>query len=169
MPRLRRSRRLSYSISINESVVAWVQCADVFGTKLAKPLQSFDVSSAIELCRGFFFESAPPNIESCAIGSILRRIPNDWYNAYGVIKKVAIVYQDVDFGQAGIVYKALGFKPYAKCVRARHFRSSARGSTKGKKKGEKIVWARPLRRVNGMHYKVVMPEPPESMLLPSKD
>lgn len=161
MPRLRRSRRMSYEVALEGEPVAWVQCADIFGTKLAKPLQIFDVQEAIELCRGFFLDNAPTNTESCAITMILRRLAKDWYEKFCILKKIVVVYQDLDFGQPGIVYKASGFLPYATCVRARHYISPARGGTKGSKKGYKIVWARALRRINGQHYKISMPEHPK--------
>jgi hypothetical protein len=155
MPRIRRSRRLSYLVRYAGRKVAWVQVADVFGTKLAKSLQSFSVAEAVELCRGYFRAAAPTNIESCAIAAILRRLPNDWHMQYGVTKKIAVVYQDLDAGQAGVVYRAMGFKPYALCVRARHFRLPSRGGSTGKK----VVWARALRPVSGHHYRVALPQP----------
>ena len=160
MKRIRRSRRLSYAVLHRLEKVGWVQCADPFGTNLAKPLQKFDVGDAVELCRGYFFDEAPSNIESCAIANVLRRLPDEWYQSFGVIKKLAIVYQDIDAGQKGIVYKALGFKPYARCVRARHYTSPTRGSSSG----NKVVWARSLRRVSGHHYDVKMPEPNATLL-----
>ena len=162
MKRVRRSRRLSYSVLYNDEKVAWIQVADPFGTKLAKPLQAFDIQEAIELCRGFFFDAAPANIESCAIGKILRLLPNDWYSNFGVMKKLAIVYQDIDAKQRGVVYRALGFKPYACCVRARHYTAPTRGNSKG----NKIIWARGFKPVSGQHYKVSMPET-ESITLPN--
>jgi len=153
MKRIRRSRRLSYSVFHNNEKVAWIQIADPFGTKIKKPLQKFEIGEAVEICRGYFIESAPANIESCAIGKILRVIPNDWYRRFGVIKKLAIIYQDVDVQQLGIVYKALGFKSYGCCVRARNYKAPTRGNSKG----NKILWARGLRPVSGHHYKVVIP------------
>jgi hypothetical protein len=159
MPRVRRSRKLSYAIQYREDTVAWVQCADPFGTRLAKPLQAFDIDDALELARGYFIDEAPQNIESCAIAMVLRRIPNDWYSKFGVIKKIVIVYQDLDAAQAGTVYKALGFAPYALCVRARHHTNPTRGNTRG----HKIVWARHLRRVNAGRYDVHLPEPPVAL------
>jgi hypothetical protein len=154
MKRLRRSRRLSYVVFYYNEKVAWIQVADPFGTKLAKPLQAFDIQEAVELCRGYFIDAAPANIESCAIGKILRQLPNDWYSRFGIIKKLAIVYQDVDANQKGVVYRALGFKPYAYCIGARHYTAPTRGHSSG----NKILWARGLRPVSGQHYKVLMPE-----------
>lgn len=154
MKRIRRSRRLSYSVFYKREKVAWIQCADPFGTKFAKPLEIFKINDAIELCRGYFLEDAPSNIESCAIGKVLRLVPNDWYDNFGVIKKIAIVYQDLDSNQKGIVYQALGFYPYYYCKRARHFSKPKRGNSHGRK----ILWAKTLRRVNGKHYKVNMPQ-----------
>jgi hypothetical protein len=154
MRRMRRSRRLSYSIFYRDEKVAWVQIADPFGTKLKKPLQVFELHEVIELCRGYFVDSAPANIESCAIGKILRLVPNDWYKSFGIIKKIAIIYQDIDARQRGVVYRALGFKSYGYCVRARHHTAPTRGNSSG----NKIIWARGLRPVSGQHYKVLMPD-----------
>jgi len=154
MTRLRRSRRISYEISYDSVKVGWIQCADPFGTKLAKPLQVFDINETVELCRGYFYDEAPGNIESCAIAKVLRLIPNQWYINYAKVKRVALVYQDIDVGQKGIVYKALGFVPYAKCLRARHYSEPKRGNSKG----QKILWARALSPVSGQHYKVSMPK-----------
>jgi hypothetical protein len=154
MKRVRRSRRLSYTVIYDGAKVAWIQCADPFGTKLAKPLEIFEINDAVELCRGYFIEEAPSNIESCAIAKVLRLIPNDWYYSFGVTKKLAIVYQDLDSNQKGVVYQALGFKPYYYCNRARHFSKPKRGNSHGRK----ILWAKSLRRVNGKHYKVNMPK-----------
>ena len=153
MRRIRRSRRLSYSVFHYNEKVAWVQLADPFGTKLKKPLQIFEIKEVVELCRGYFIDSAPANIESCAIGKILRLLPNDWYKSFGIIKKLAIIYQDLDAKQRGIVYRALGFKCYGCCVRARHHTAPTRGNSSG----NKILWARGLSRVSGQHYKVLVP------------
>jgi hypothetical protein len=153
LKRIRRSRRLSYTVLISGEQIAWVQCADPFGTKLTKPLQSFDINEAVELCRGYFVEEAPANIESCAIGKILRILPNDWFSSFHVIKKIVIVYQDIDVGQRGIVYQALGFLPIASCRRARHYSKPTRGNSNG----NKIIWARALRPVSGNHYQISMP------------
>lgn len=158
LKRVRRSRRLSYVATYKEKEVAWVQCADPFGTKLAKPLQVFTVNDAVELCRGYFIDDTPSNMESCVISKVLRRIPNDWYQRFEVIKKVAIVYQNLDADQKGIVYKASGFHPYAKCTHARDFSMPARGSSKG----NMIIWARALRPISGCHYDVCLPEDPIS-------
>jgi hypothetical protein len=133
--------------------VAWLQCADPFGTRLAKPLQTFDINESIELCRGYFIDNTPSNMESCAIGKVLRQIVNDWYNNFMVIKRIAVVYQDLDANQKGIVYKAAGFKPYAKCGRARHYSVPSRGN----RPGNKIIWAKALKAVSGMHYKTIIP------------
>jgi hypothetical protein len=160
MKRIRRSRKLSYVVFHRSEKVAWVQCADPFGTRLAKPLQAFGINEAVELCRGYFIDKAPANIESCAIGMVLRLLPNDWYSNYGIVKKVIVVYQDMDAGQDGTVYRALGFRPYAQCVRARHYAKPARGNSQGRK----VVWARGLRPVSGHHYKVTMPEANPSLL-----
>lgn len=160
MKRIRRSRRLSYSVFHRLEKVAWIQCADPFGTKLARPLQVFDIGEALELCRGYFLDEAPSNIESCAIAKVLRRVPDEWHDSFGVIKKLAIVYQDLDAGQKGIVYRALGFRPYARCVGARHYTEPTRGGSEG----HKVVWARKLRRVSGQHYDVEMPEPNGALL-----
>jgi len=154
MRRIRRSRRLSYSVFYLGEKVAWIQIADPFGTKLTKPLQVFDLQDVVELCRGYFIDDAPSNIESCAIGKILRVLPNDWFRRWGIMKKIAIVYQDVDARQRGIVYRALGFKPYAFCIRARHYMAPTRGNSNG----NKILWARKLRPISGRHYKVLMPD-----------
>ena len=154
LKRKRRSRRLSYSVSYQGLEAAWIQCADPFGTKLAKPLQIFDINDAIEICRGYFIDDTPSNIESCAIGKVLRLIPNHWYTSFGIVKKVAIIYQDIDAGQQGIVYRALGFVPYLRCPRARHHSKPTRGNSHG----NKIVWARALRPVSGQHYKVCLPK-----------
>jgi hypothetical protein len=154
MRRVRRSRRLSYAVFYSGEKVAWIQIADPFGTKLTKPLQVFDIQEVVELCRGYFIDDAPSNIESCAIGKILRVLPNDWYSHWGIMKKIAIVYQDVDVHQRGVVYKALGFRPYACCIRARHYTAPTRGNSIG----NKILWARKLRPTSGQHYKVLMPE-----------
>ena len=156
MKRIRRSRKLSYCAFYLGEKVAWIQCADPFGTSLAKPLQAFDIGEAIELCRGYFRDEAPGNIESCTIANVMRRLPNDWYVKFGVVKKIAIVYQDLDIGQKGIVYGAVGFLPYAKAKRARHHSEAKRGNSKG----YKIVWARALRPISGQHYKISMPESP---------
>src|SRR5574341_1738531 len=155
MTRVRRSRRISYEVWYNGVRVGWIQCADPFGTKLAKPLQVFDINEAVELCRGYFYDDAPSNIESCAIGKVLRQVPNQWYKDFKVIKKVALIYQDIDVAQKGIVYRALGFVPYAKCLRARHYSAPKHGDSKG----QKILWARSLSPVSGQHYKVIMPVP----------
>lgn len=154
MKRVRRSHRLSYDVFHYTEKVAWIQVADPFGTKLTKSLQVFDIQEAVELCRGYFIDAAPTNIESCAIGKILRRLPNDWYSSFGIVKKLAIVYQDVDAKQRGVVYRALGFKPYGYCVRARHYTAPTRGNSSG----NKILWARGLKPISGQHYKVLMPE-----------
>jgi hypothetical protein len=154
MKRVRRSRRLSYQVFHRTEKVAWIQIADPFGTKLTKSLQLFDIQDALELCRGYFFDHAPAYIESCAIGKILRQLPNDWYNTFGVVKKLAIVYQDIDAKQRGVVYRALGFKSYGDCVRARHYTAPTRGSSSG----HKIVWAKGLKPVSGRHYKIAMPK-----------
>jgi len=164
MKRVRRSRRLSYIVSHCNEEVAWIQVADPFGTKLAKPLQAFDIQEAVELCRGYFIDAAPANIESCAIAKILRVLPNDWYSCFSVMKKLVIVYQDVDVKQRGIVYRALGFKPYACCVRARHYTAPTRGNSSG----NKILWGRGLKPVSGQHYKVLMPET-DFVTLPSAE
>ncbi len=156
MPRIRRSRRLSYCVRYRHDDVAWIQCADPFGTKLAGPLNAVDIQDAVELCRGYFLDAAPKNVESCGIAMVLRRLPGDWYRSYGAIKKIAIVYQDIDAGQRGVVYKAVGFRPYAHCVRARHYLTRARSTNSA---GRKIVWARPLRRVSGTHYDIALPVP----------
>jgi hypothetical protein len=153
LKRKRHSRRLSYAVFWKGSKVAWVQAADLFGTSLPKPLQKYSIGDAVEICRGYFIDSAPSNIESCGIASILRQLPNDWYQNYGVMKKIAIIYQDLDYGQKGIVYKAMGFKPIGKTTRGRHYKSSSRGNSKG----EKIVWVRALRPVSGEHYKIDLP------------
>ncbi|HMD87936.1 MAG TPA: hypothetical protein VKF38_02125 [Anaerolineaceae bacterium] len=150
LKRKRRSRRISYSVCYHGKQVAWIQCADPFGTKLAKPIDQFSINDAIELCRGYFIDCAPDNIESCAIAKVLRNIPNDWFNLFGVIKKIAIIYQDLDAGQKAIVYKALGFKNFGNCTRSRHYLHPARGDSNG----HKILWARALRPVTGQHYKV---------------
>jgi hypothetical protein len=153
MSRKRRSRRMSYSVEHMGEKVAWIQCADPFGTKLAKPLQLFDINDAIELARGYFLDKIPCNIESCAIAMVLRRIVYDWYLSFNVLKKIAIVYQDLDIEQRGIVYRALGFKSYGTCKRARYYSKPKHGNSTG----NKIIWARALRPVNGMHYKINMP------------
>lgn len=153
MNRTRRSRRLSYTVIYGGTNVAWLQCADPFGTKLAKPLQMFDINDAVEICRGYFLEDTPCNIESCAIGKVLRIIPNDWYTHFGKIKKLAIIYQDTDAGQKGIVYRALGFMPYSRCAHARHHSKPTRGNSHG----NKILWARALHPVSGHHYSVLLP------------
>ena len=70
MKRVRRSRRLSYAVFHCDEKVAWVQVADPFGTKLKKPLQTFEMQEVVELCRGYFIDNTPANIESCAIGKI---------------------------------------------------------------------------------------------------
>lgn len=154
MKRIRRSRRLSYTVFHYKEKVAWIQLADPFGTKLKKPLQIFELKEVVELCRGYFIDSAPANIESCAIGKILRILPDDWYESFGIIKKLVIIYQDVDVKQRGVVYRALGFKSYGYCVRARHHTEPTRGNSSG----NKLLWARGLRRVSGRHYKVLLPE-----------
>lgn len=154
MKRVRRSRRLSYAVFYSDDKVAYIQVAEPFGTKLTKPLQHFDIQEAVELCRGYFIDTAPANIESCAIGKILRLLPNDWHSSFGVMKKLAVVYQDLDAKQRGVVYRALGFQPYAYCVRARHYSAPTRGNSNGKK----ILWARRLKPVSGQHYTVLMPE-----------
>jgi hypothetical protein len=154
MKRIRRSRRLSYTALYNGEKVAWIQIADPFGTRLTKPMHVFDLQEVVELCRGYFIDDAPSNIESCAIAKMLRILPNDWYSRWGIMKKIAIVYQDVDVHQQGIVYKALGFKPYACCIRARHYMSPTRGNSVG----NKILWARKLRPTSGQHYKILMPD-----------
>ncbi|MFC2042023.1 hypothetical protein ACFLTV_00765 [Chloroflexota bacterium] len=154
MKRVRRSRRLSFAVFHCNKKVAWIQIAEPFGTRLTKPLQTFDIQEAVELCRGYFIDAAPANIESCAIGMALRLLPNTWYSSFGLIKKLAIVYQDLDVKQRGVVYRALGFKPYACCIRARHYTTPARSNSSG----NKILWARGLKAVSGQHYKVLMPE-----------
>jgi len=153
MNRKRRSRRISYSVEHLGEKVAWIQCADPFGTKLAKPLQLFDINDAIELARGYFLENIPCNIESCAIAMVLRKITIDWFLAFNVLKKIVIVYQDLDIEQQGVVYRALGFKSYGSCKRARYYSKPKHGNSTGKK----IIWARALRPINGKHYKVFMP------------
>ncbi len=153
MKRIRRSRRLSYAVFYCNEKVAWLQVAEPFGTKLTKPLDCFNIQEAVELCRGYFIDAAPSNIESCAIGKILRLLPNDWYKNFSAMKKVVILYQDIDAKQQGIVYRALNFKPYAFCVRARHYTEPKRGNSSGKK----ILWARGLRPVSGQHYSLSMP------------
>jgi hypothetical protein len=85
---------------------------------------------------------------------VLRLLPNDWFSNFGVAKKVIIIYQDMDAGQEGTVYRALGFRPYAQCARARHHAAPTRGNSHG----HKMVWARGLRPVSGQHYEVIMPE-----------
>lgn len=159
MARQRRSRRISYSASYHGTTVAWIQCADPFGTKLARPLQVFDINDAVELSRGFFLEDAPENIESCVIGKVLRQTPNDWFSRFGAIKRLAIVYQDLDAGQRGIVYAALGFIPYGICSRARHHSMPTRGNSRGRK----ILWARALRRVNATRYDTQLPPAPTDL------
>lgn len=154
LKRVRRSRRISYVATYRGKEVAWVQCADPFGTKLAKPLQIFFINDAVELCRGYFIDDTPSNMESCVISKVLRRIANDWYKRFKVIKKIATVYQNLDADQQGVVYKASGFRPYAKCARARHFLMPARGDSKGKM----IIWARALRPISGAHYDICMPK-----------
>ena len=129
MKRIRRSRRLSYLVFHRNEKVAWVQLADPFGTKIKKPLQVFELHEVVELCRGYFIDSAPSNIESCAIGKILRLIPNDWHKSFGITKKIAIIYQDIDAKQRGVVYRALGFKSYGYCVRARLHTAPTRGNS----------------------------------------
>jgi hypothetical protein len=154
MKRVRRSHRLSYEVYYYNDKVAWIQIAEPFGTKLTKSLQVFDIQETVELCRGYFIDDAPINIESCAIGKILRRLPNDWHRSFGIVKKLAIVYQDIDANQRGVVYRALGFKPYGYCVRARHYTAPTRGNSSG----NKIIWARGLKPVSGQHYEVLMPK-----------
>ncbi|MFC1967311.1 hypothetical protein ACFLV2_01525 [Chloroflexota bacterium] len=154
MKRIRRSQRLSYTIIYQNEIVAWIQVAEPFGTQLTKSLQTFHINEAVELCRGYFIDDAPKNIESCAIGKMLRRLPNDWFREYKTTKKIGIIFQDINADQKGIVYKALGFKPYGYCVRARHYTLPTRGSSSGKK----IVWARGLKPVSGRHYKVQLPD-----------
>lgn len=153
LKRIRRSRRISFCGFYKGKKVAWVQCADPFGTKLAKPIQMFEINESVELCRGYFIEETPSNLESCVIGKVMKVISNEWFKRFNVTKKIAIVYQDLDAGQRGIVYKAAGFKPYAKCRRARHYSVPARGNSKG----NKILWAKALNPINGHHYNVVMP------------
>jgi hypothetical protein len=153
MKGVRRSRRISYQVCLRGEKVGWLQLADPFGTKLAKPLQSFSVGEALELSRGYFEEKAPSNIESCSIARVLKRAPDDWFIRFRQIKLIAIVYQDLDYGQKACVYRALGFRPYAYCVRARHFSASKRSGTSGCK----LVWARGLKTVNGLHYTVRIP------------
>lgn len=153
LKRKRHSRRLSYAVFWKNEKVAWVQVADLFGTMLAKPLQMYSINEAIEICRGYFLESAPSNIESCGIANVLRRLPNDWYQSFGVIKKIAIIYQDMDYGQKGIVYRAMGFDSIAKTTHGRHYKSSSRGNSNGMK----IIWVRALRPISGAHYKIELP------------
>ena len=148
MKRVRRSQRLSYIVVYQNEIVAWIQVAEPFGTRLTKSLQIYNINEAVELCRGYFIDEAPMNIESCSIGKILRRLPNDWYQNYNTIKKLSIIFQDIDANQKGTVYRALGFKPYGYCVRARHFTLPSRGSSSGKK----IIWGRGLKPVTGQHY-----------------
>jgi hypothetical protein len=137
MKRIRRSRRLSYAVFHVNEKVGWIQAADPFGTKLIRVLQAFNIQEAVEVCRGYFIDEAPANIESCAIGMILRMLPNNWYRRFNIMKTLAIVYQDIDVNQRGVVYRALGFKPYAYCVRARHYTAPKRGNSFG----NKILWA----------------------------
>ena len=153
MIRKRRSRRISYSVEHLGEKVAWIQCADPFGTKLAKPFQLFDINESVELARGYFLENIPCNIESCAIAMVLRRITNDWFMSFNALKKIVIVYQDLDIEQQGIVYRALGFKPYGLCKRARYYAKPKHGNSTGKK----IIWAKALRPLNGKHYKINIP------------
>lgn len=150
LKRKRHSRRLSYAVFLKSEKVAWIQVADLFGTLLCKPLQMHSISEAIEVCRGYFIESAPSNIESCGIANVLRRLPNDWYRSFGVVKKIAIIYQDMDYGQKGIVYKALGFEPIAETTHGRHYKLTSRGNSTG----TKIVWVRALRPISGAHYEI---------------
>lgn len=154
LKRVRRSRRISYIATYKEKKVAWIQCADPFGTRLAKPLQIFDINDAVELCRGYFIDETPCSMESCVIGKVLRRIPNDWFQRFEVIKKIAIIYQNLDVGQKGTVYRASGFYPYARCTDARRYTMPARR----KSKGNMVVWARALRPISGAHYTVRLPE-----------
>jgi hypothetical protein len=153
LKRKRHSRRLSYGVFWKGEKVAWVQVADLFGTLLPKPLQMYSIGEAIEVCRGYFLESAPSNIESCGIANILRRLPNDWFQKFGVEKKIAIIYQDMDYGQKGIVYKAMGFNPIGETTHGRHYKSSSRGNSLG----TKIIWARALRPISGAHYQIELP------------
>jgi hypothetical protein len=153
MKQIRRSRRISYVVILGGKKVAWIQCADLFGTKLTKRLQRFDINEAVEVCRGYFIDDTPRYIESCAISKVLNLIPNEWYSEFKVIKKIAIIYQDIDAFQKGIVYKALGFSPYGLCTHARHYSKAKHGNSRG----NKIVWARSLHPVCGMHYKIIMP------------
>lgn len=158
MKRVRRSRRLSYGVFYGNEKVAWIQVADPFGTRLKTPLQTLELTEVAELCRGYFAESAPANTESCAIAMILRALPNDWYIRFGEIKKIAVAYQDVDARQRGIVYKALGFKTYGRCPRARHYMSPTRGNSSG----NKMLWVRRLRPISGKHYQVTLPASSEA-------
>ena len=150
LKRKRHSRRLSYAVFWKGAKVAWVQVADLFGTSLPKQINEFSIGEAIEVCRGYFIDSAPSNIESCGIAHVLRKTPNDWYQNFGVVKKIAIIYQDLDYGQKGIVYKALGFKPIGETSNGRHYKSASRGHSKGRK----TIWVRSLRPISGKHYKI---------------
>lgn len=153
--RIRYSKRLSYCVFWKYNKVGWIQVAEPFGTRLAKPLQQYQIGEAVELCRGYFLDIAPLNIESCAIAMVLRDVPNQWYYYYGCIKKIAIIYQDLDYGQPGIVYKALGFHPYGETVNGRNYLSPSRGDSHGKK----VVWAKTLRPISGRHYTNDLPNP----------
>ncbi|HQC64131.1 MAG TPA: hypothetical protein PK459_03410 [Anaerolineaceae bacterium] len=155
LKRKRHSRRLSYRIHWQKQAVGWVQVADPFGTQLTPALQEYSVSEAIELCRGFFLEEAPLNIESCGIAMVLRDVPNTWFINFGEIKRIAIVYQDLDFGQKGIVYKALGFSQFGRTVKGRNYLYPSRGDIRG----EKVIWAKVLRPISGEHYKNILPNP----------
>jgi hypothetical protein len=154
MKRIRRSRRLSYVVVYFGKKVAWIQIADPFGTKIKKPLQDFNIQETVELCRGYFIDDTPVNIESCAISKILRVLPNEWHSTFGITKKLVIVYQDIDAKQKGIVYKALNFRQYGYCIRARHYTTPTRGN----RSGQKILWARGLKPVSGQHYIVSLPK-----------
>lgn len=109
--RVRRSKKVCYSVSIKGVVVGFVEFSYPIWHRRKGIIPPFKQGEVVELSRVCLLDVAPKNSESCAIGKALKLLPNDWKLLTGIAPKLVVSYADLKGqGHSGGIYKAVGFE-----------------------------------------------------------
>lgn len=145
--RTRTGRQLNYSVSIDGVIDGVIT--------FAYPMMSAELCGVpsdelLEFAR-LYLHSNIPHTASCAIGKTLKRVREDWKNAFPDAKPIKLIvsWSDTEL-HSGTVYKASNFKWLRKSIGAPHGNASTskRGARvkHGDYKHDKDCWVYTFKR-----------------------
>jgi len=109
--RVRRSRKVCYSVSIQGIVVGFIEFSYPIWHRRRGVIPPYKQGEVVELSRLCLLDNAPKNSESCAISKALKLLSHDWKSLTGISAKLVVSYADLKGqGHSGGIYKAVGFK-----------------------------------------------------------